>query len=480
MATLPHIEHVVVAMLENRSLDNLCGWLYEDLGSPPSVFLPAGSLAFFNGLDPGMGNPTNTSYFNGAPPSMASVVRGTTASTLPNPDPEETFSNVTYQIYGPEEPGPDPRWPMQGFVLNYAATGAADPAGIMETYTPEQVPVLSALARNFAISDAWFASVPSQTWPNRSFVHAGTSNGHVDNGDPSDPLDWDVRTIFKVLEDSSPKITWSVFSDAWIAPSLTRVQFPELWDLSLDGHFQHFKSFRDACATQGALPQYSFLEPSFLFHPSDQHPPHDVAAGERFLYEIWQAVRSSPDWPQILLVILYDEHGGCFDHVLPSWGAAPPAAAGPGDEGFGFDRFGIRVPAVVVSPWIEAGTVFRSDTETPYDHASILATLRDWLSLEGDAAVLGGRVGAAPTLEQVLSREEVRTDMPEIPAPRAQIAHTSLHLRLNDLQHSLVQGSARRLENEPGTVMGPMRTRQDAIEFFTRGLRAAKGKRGRG
>ncbi len=477
MAILEQIEHVVVAMLENRSLDNLCGWLYEDPGSPPHVFLPAGSPAVYDGLDPGMWNPTNASFFTGEPPSKAPIARGTAATTEPDPDPAETFRNVAWQIYGPEAPGPNPRWPMQGFVLNYADAGAQRPAGIMETYAPQQLPVLSALARNYAISDAWFASVPSQTWPNRAFLHAGTSNGHVDNGSPPDPAEWNVPTIFNVFETASPKVTWSVFSDTCIAPPLTRVQFPRLWDFDLDGHFQHFRAFQDACAVHGGLPQYSFLEPSFLFHPSDQHPPHDVGSGERFLHAIWRAVRGSPDWPGIVLLILYDEHGGCFDHVLPPWGASPPVANRPGDQGFGFDRFGVRVPAVVVSPWVEAGTVFRSDTETPYDHTSVLSTLRDWLGITG-AAVLGDRVADAPTLEHVLSRVEARADNPGIPAPSTRISRTPLHLEPNDLQLSLVHGTVQRLRGKPRTALGPMRTREDAVRFFTRSLRATRGKRG--
>lgn len=196
--------------------------------------------------------------------------------------------------------------------------------------------MLATLARSYAVSDAWFASVPSQTWPNRAFAHAGTSNGHVDNGSPPDPLKWDVPTIFNVLVPVGA--SWSVYSDTILTPSLTRTMFPKLWDVTLSSHFKGFPAFVDACAND-ALPQYSFIEPSFLVDPNDQHPPHDVRAGDTILHAIWTAVSTSPGWSKTLLIITFDEHGGRFDHVLPPSGATPPDdASSPGDEVFGFDR----------------------------------------------------------------------------------------------------------------------------------------------
>src|SRR5215469_16355836 len=134
---------------------------------------------------------------------------------------------------------------MQGFVVNYAQTGAADAAQIMQCHRTEQVPVLAMLARSYAVSDAWFASVPSQTWPNRAFAHAGTSNGHVDNGCPPDPFEWQVRTIFNVLGDTDA--SWAVYSAALVTPSLTLTMFPTLWDAKYRANFQHFSAFVSAC-----------------------------------------------------------------------------------------------------------------------------------------------------------------------------------------------------------------------------------------
>lgn len=462
---LAPIEHIVVVMLENRSLDNMLGTLYTG-GAAPSVVLPAGGAPSFDGLRPGLTNPANPGYFNGDSPQSVSAAAPVRSSTVPDPDPEETFANVTFQLFGPDSPSPNPRWPMQGFVVNYAKTGTSDATQIMQCHGPTQVPILSALARNYSVSDAWFASVPSQTWPNRAFIHAGTSNGHVDNGSPPDPLDWDVQTIFNVLD--SIGATWTVYHDTVLVPSLTRTMFPKLWPSSLDNRFRTFDHFVTDCA-QDRLPQYAFLEPSFLVDPDDDHPPHDVNAGEAFLHAIWTAVSTSPGFAKTLLVITYDEHGGCYDHVLPPFGATPPdSTRTPGDQGFGFDRFGVRVPAVLVSPWIAAGTVFRSDRTVPYDHTSILATLREWLSISESAMLPSLRIAAAPTLEQLLTLSRPRPDIPTLAAPATTFVVTPTSQAPNDLQRSLVSAAARRYGLDPTQELLQIRTRQHAIDFFRR------------
>ena len=459
---LPGIDHLIVVMLENRSLDNMLGALYD--GTAPSLTLPSGSTPAFDGVRAGLSNPSNLSYFEGAPAQAIPVQVGAQSSTVPDPDPEETFTNVSFQIFGPESPTPNPRWPMQGFVVNYATTGAQDVSQIMQCHSPAQVPVLSGLARHYAVSDAWFASVPSQTWANRAFVHAGTANGHVDNGDPPDPLDWDMTTIFNVLD--SIGVTWKIYHDTTLVPSLTRTMFPKLWTGSLDSHFGDLDDFRRDCA-QGSLPSYAFLEPSFLIDPNDEHPPHDVNAGDAFVHAIWTAVSTSPVFAKTLLVITYDEHGGCYDHVLPPDGATPPdPARDAGDQGFRFDRFGVRVPTVVVSPRIAAGTVFRSDTQTPYDHTSILATLRDWLGISESVMLPSRRIAAAPTLAQLLTLAEPRTDKPALSAPTTSTVPTPTSAAPNDLQRSLVSGTARRYGLDPTQELLRIRTRQHAINFF--------------
>lgn len=465
---LPQIRHIVVVMLENRSFDNICGWLYGDAPAP-SQYLPASSSSKpYDGLNKKLFNPVDESYFTSGEGQTYQVFDHANATDMPNPDPEEDFDDVSYQLFGPEPPSQNPKWPNLGFVVNYAkVTGTNIPIQIMEPFSPQQVPVISSLARNFGICDAWFSSVPSDTWPNRSFFHSGTSNGHVVNGDHPNPLVWNVRTIFNVLEDMG--VGWKVYSDAELIPALTWLMSPRLWPFGLD-RFAHFSDFQKDCAI-GTLPQYSFLEPSFVESPNDEHPPHDVIAGEQFLWQIWQAVSQSPQWAETLLLITYDEHGGTYDHVMPPWGAASPdQQSNPGDEGFTFNRFGVRVPMVAVSPWIQAGTVFRSDsaTGTPYDHTSMLATLRDWLEIPADKMLASKRVLAAPTLGQILTLREPRTTIPEISPPAAEAKETSTFLAPNALQRSLVCAKAVKNHDDPVAILARVKTREDARNYLKR------------
>ncbi len=464
MAILPQIKHIIVVMLENRSLDDICGWLYKPGTTPqPSQFLPASSPQQFDGLKSSDFNPVSELYFEGQSTETYPVFDQSTSTTDPDPDPEETFDNVTYQLFGPEAPSPNPTWPNLGFVINYAkATGTNIPVQIMEPFSTAQLPVISALAANFAISDRYFSSVPSQTWPNRAFFHAGTSNGNVNNGTIPNPFDWDVRNIFNVLEDIGAD--WRVYSDTEIVPSLTWLMFPNLWIHS--DHFHHFEDFKQDCAS-GNLAQYTFLEPSFLIDPNDEHPPHDVIAGEQFLFDIWQAVSQSPAWSETLLMITYDEHGGTYDHVHPPFGAAcPDAKSNPGEEGFTFDRFGVRVPTVLVSPWIQAGTVFRSPISTPYDHTSILATLRDWLPIPADKMLTSARIVPAPTFESVFTLQQARTDLPNIPPPAGEAQATDIFKEPNPIQKSLVSAHAVQQGKDPAAVLSTIHTRKDAIDYF--------------
>lgn len=409
------IRHLVVLMLENRSFDNMVGWLYEDRKNQPPVNIPApqhGSNTY-EGLSTSANNdfwnPENEDFFHGKRAVRAKVHRGARDFTVPNPDPEEHFRHMTFQLFGPQVPSKGAPNQMKGFYLDYA-DASKRPADIMESYTTKQVPVISGIARDYAISDRWYASSPTQTWPNRAFVHLGTSLGKVNNW-PYDPLHYNIDTIFNVLEGLTAPwgqpVTWGVYNDSML-PSLTHLQLPKLWDPSLEDHFLGIETFKEQ-ARDGELPTYSFVEPSFVFDPNDEHPPHDVRLGERFIGDVFNAVRNGKKWNETLLVITYDEHGGCYDHVPPPFGATPPDTASTYGELFGFNRFGVRVPTLLVSPYIEAGTVFRS-AGMPYDHTSILATLRDWLEIPPAKMLKSARIKAAPTFGNVLTLDQPRTE----------------------------------------------------------------------
>ena len=393
---LSKINHVVVLMFENRSFDNLLGWLYD--GGTPKRFLPVTDRAPYNGLIAGK-------YFNTSPQTSPTTIYATKPAQsywVPSPDPNEQFDRMTDQIFGTP---PAQVANMSGFLADYVKqAGVSLGPLIMETYSPAQVNVLSTLARSFAVSDAWFASAPCQTWPNRAFVHTGTSDGHVNNF-PYTPGNLD--TIFNALERNG--VSWGVFkavADPY--PSLTHYQFlPKLF--AYPGHFQHFSLFQTLCGgrTPGRLPAYSFVEPKLYddSHVSnDYHPPSNLCAGEHFLAEVYQTIAGSPYRDEILFVVTFDEHGGCYDHVPPPTGAAAPAPLRHGD--FTFTRFGVRVPAIVISSWVEPGTVFRAPASgAPYDHTSILATLRDWKGLANNPGTFlpSPRIAKAPTLEPLLT-----------------------------------------------------------------------------
>jgi phospholipase C len=446
-SNLARIKHIVVVMLENRSFDNMLGWLYADQNNTPPRNLPAQDRPSFDGLLPpdvsdAFWNPANADFFStpAAGPQKVFASCGTTGAsrfTVPNPDPNELFPHFSFQIFGTQTPVDNQPATMLGFLVDYliATSNDLDAARhIMESYSPGQVPVISQLAKSFAVCDRWFGSVPAQTWPNRSFVHAGTARGQVTN---ASPFAYNAETIYEVLQKTGN--SWGIYKDT-LVPSLTKLQYPRLGLYPL--HFHQFNQFK-ADARNGTLPSYSFVEPSFAIEPNDQHSPHDVTAGENFLAEVWQAVSTGANWAQTLVVITYDEHGGCYDHVPPPWGAVvPDVASFPGAQGFRFNRFGVRVPAVVISPLIEPGTVFRSPTGVPFDHASILATVRDWLAIPDSAMLPSQRVKAAPTLEFLLTRDRPRDALPDItpPAPPvAMAARVSVPTTpINDLQLTMI------------------------------------------
>lgn len=418
------IDHLVVVMMENRSFDNLLGWVYSpDNPAPwdrPKRNIPPQDPPTCDGLQLGKyWNPDNA-----APPNKVPVKRGTSGQNkfyVPDPDPQELFDHMNFQQFETETPAEGQPANMMGFLKDYATRKKnPNPDQIMETYDTSELPVMTALARSYAMSDRWFGSAPCQTWPNRAFMHAGTSCGRVNNCDHNednclpDPGYYDVPTIFNVLKNTGH--SWKVYNDT-ILMSLTRAQFIEhLGSPLLEDHFHGFDRFcKDA--VEGNLPQYSFVEPSFLIEPNDQHPPHNVPVGEKFLYDVWHAVSSGPHWASTLLVITFDEHGGCFDHRGPLWTATRPDDSPP-QQPFGFNRWGPRVPAIVVSPLIEPGTVFRSGSPTvEYDHTSILATLRDWLCIPADKMLKSKRIEKAPTLQCLLTRSSARDDLPEIEPP---------------------------------------------------------------
>jgi phospholipase C len=401
-SALQSIDHIVVLMLENRSLDHMLGYLYAEANNTSPAGDPYEGLTGSESCPDGSGHPVTVYPITMQTPD---------AYFMPGADPGEGYAATNDQLYGSAAaPAPGAVAPMTGFVTDYAAAITASkkkkwyvvpgttPEMIMGCYTEQTLPVLHALAKGYAVCDHWFGSAPTMTMPNRAFLCAGTSQGRMDDAVKT----YSVPSIFGVLSEND--VAWKIYG--YTQTPLTKLDFPDTAAASPD-HFGRFTDFQSDCAA-GTLPGYAFLEPSWSSTGNSQHPNYNVALGEQLLLDTYNALRSGPAWDKTLLVITYDEHGGCYDHVSPPWGATPPDATA-GEFGFDFTRFGPRVPTVLVSPLIKAGTVFRVPAgATPLDHTSILATIEHrW-----DIPPLTKRDAAAVDVSGALTLKTPRSDNP--------------------------------------------------------------------
>ncbi len=396
----------MVVLFENRSLDNALGHLYG----------PGDGKTFEGVIGKNLSNPIPGWADHGAERKRVPYTVATDMDS-PNPDSGEEYFPTNTQLFNTFDdqnrfkigdavtapwnaPPPGAVPTMDGFVTDYISTLTGEVgrqptydeyAHIMTGYTPEQLPVLSGIARDFGVFDDWLCEVPSQTFMNRSFWTAATSSGLVVNSPISK---WftknDVETIFERLEAHGK--TWKVYVMEPMPLSFTGLlHFPRLKD-RLATHFVPFTEFeKDAAA--GTLPDFSLIEPNMLSGHGDYHPafgrsfsdtvdikldsPSSMLSGEAFLDQIYSAYRSATSqtgtnvWNTALL-IGWDEPGGTYDHVPPGPVPPPDPSAPPGEFGFTFDRSGYRVPAIIVSPWVEPGSVYNEE----YRHASLIATLR--------------------------------------------------------------------------------------------------------
>jgi phospholipase C len=362
---LDNLQHIVVLMMENRSFDHMLGGLKKNF---PRI----------NGLTGDESNPDTIG-------AIVKVQPNAKFQGQLDHDPDHHFPGVDLQIFGGVT-GPNRVANMQGFIKSYATqgTGVAGSHAIMNYFPPEKVPVLTKLAIEFAVFNGWFASIPGPTICNRAFAHYGTSFGNVDMNMfyLTDPILSIYERMLKAKR--SAKIYY------YDQPSST-MEIVNLLTNQSD-LFGTYADFVGAC-DQDQLPDYSFIEPNYTDHPgpgggeilaTDQHPDHNVKAGERFIAQVYNAIRSNPKiWETTALLIVYDEHGGLYDHVpppacTPDAYVASPAATGTGAS-FAFDRLGVRVPAILVSPYVARGTVVPGP-EAPaqqriFEHASIPATV---------------------------------------------------------------------------------------------------------
>jgi len=266
---------------------------------------------------------------------------------------------------------------MDGFVRTRSNVLESSIVGgvAMGYWTGADLPFTYSLARTFPIGDRWFCSVLGQTYPNRRYLIAGTSAGMTDDVGTSD-LSLVVPvggTLFNLLDKYG--ISWENYVALFpvgATPELYPVNdtIPELF---------HHKGLDDffSDAAAGSLPSFSFIDENYL--TNSQENPQNIVAGEALLAQVVHAIGSSPLWPKTLFILLYDEHGGYYDHVPPPAAIPPDSVAPliePGEGAYdGFARYGFRVPSVVVSPYAKSDYV----THVVHDHTSVLATIeRKW------------------------------------------------------------------------------------------------------
>jgi len=400
MATgLDSLQHIVVLMMENRSFDHM-------LGSLKAV---NPNIDGITAQDPYSNPDTNG---NPVKPQPLADFQGQL-----DPDPDHHFPAVDLQIFGGDT-SPTRVANMQGFVKSFfnQQQDVGHSQKIMYYFAQNQLPVLTTLALEFAVFNRWFASIPGPTVCNRAFAHYGTSFGRVDMN-PFEILA-PYKSIYQRLVLATPKHTAKIYYYDTTSSTLEVVNLlqnqPEL--------FGTFEQFLSDCAS-GNLPDYSFVEPNYSDHEtdsgaevaSDQHPDHDVQAGELFIADVYMAIKQSPLWPNTALLIAYDEHGGIYDHVVPPACTPDQFSASANDTGtgmpFAFDRLGVRVPAILISPWIPKGTVVNQ----VFDHASIPATITKFFL--GDYSPRSPRETSANVFidpnQNLLSLSTMRVDCPE-------------------------------------------------------------------
>ncbi len=496
---LDTFKNVVVLMLENRSFDNLLGYLYKD-GVPEGK-----SYEGLQGTNYRLPVPSTVKDHDQYP--FLSPYKGGDYH-LPFPDPGEVYQHVNTQIYNHIDcknvdkkachmkhpynlPKPAPKCPpMNGFITDYVNTlkttkceeckdedckehdkkceeckaceGYHDPGydqyhGIMQCFEPEKVCVLSTLAKEFAVFDNWYCSVPSQTWSNRAFWHAGTSGGKVVN--PTDQCGvvniilamlswiwnvWTKKTLFQRMKEN--KVSHAVYKSEWI--SLTTLVNGPLKDKNVIRSSEKLEAFKEDVKND-TLPDYSFIEPKFIGQHNDQHPSAAVKSyiegrqeigsvklGEHLIWDVYNTLQKSDIWDKTLLIITHDEHGGCFDHI------APPPCKGHtvvppkkrmwfNQKGFDFKRLGIRVPMVMVSAHIKKNTIVKEK----FDHTSFIKTMCKKYDMKG----LSDRDKAAHSFEHIFSAEKRTWPPVKAPFKDFQPDDSTYHQDpLNDLQYSML------------------------------------------
>jgi len=413
------IKHVVLLMMENHSFDQMLGCFkekYPDLEGAG----PAHTNADAQGK-----------VYAQVPTSELQM------TCDPNHDHSDVMEQLAHNNGGF----------IQNFMKTYPTITEDDRQNIMGYYPRGFLPALHALAEDFLICDHWFSSLPGPTWPNRFFALSGTSSGHVEMPAGLSNLDmgnWvngqNQTTLFDRLDEAGKK--WLIYYyDVPDSLIFTHQRTPE----HLSRYIPIDTFFDSAVRDESAFPDFVFIEPKYFgLDQNDDHPPHNVMKAEKLIGDVYSAIRSNDAlWKSTLLVVLYDEHGGFYDHVTP------PAAVAPDNKvsQYGFNQLGVRVPAILVSPWVRRGF---AGNEWVFDHTSLLKYLTDKWGL----GPLGERTAQAQSfapLIQPVMRDEKDT-VPFIRVSYTQLIPPNPELEREDdgLHHRALHDFADYLKSELG------------------------------
>jgi phospholipase C len=406
------INHVILLCLENRSFDQILGYR----SAKPSPLKVDGI------------NSNNICWKLDEEGKKVSI---TSQPIVPYIGGDSVANDLAANDYSTEC---DP--PMSGFVLAhqkdvYDTFGPAipndrvDPKHIMGHFPEGSIPIFDFLSDNYTVCDRWFCSVPAQTIPNRTFMLCGTSQGKLLNHRKeitNEDILFTGDTIFDRLNDQ--KVEWKTyFGDFPISLTLTHQHTPD----NLKRYAPLSNIYDDI--NNGTLPPFSFIEPHYRIE-SQASSKNNIGYEEELVRDIYNALIANPTiWEQTLFIINYDENGGRYDHVIPPAAISPDTIEGESfstesthSTKFKFDRYGCRVPAILISPWIKAGV-----SSTIYDHTSVLAFLEENFNLKP----LTHRDANATTFTTLFT-DTLRKDIP-LPPP-VKVNPTNHRLECWDLQ----------------------------------------------
>lgn len=547
-----NIKHVVHLMLENRSFDHLLGWLRWNGNSQPNNHVPSlrPNEKEFYGLTGNEWLPSNFTYFLSEGPftyKREMITKVTPGGAfdyceMPASDPGEEFEHVSAQL----KAAPYAKSKPMGYYLDYLTVydiGSAQ--DILAVFEPDTLPCLNTLAARFAVSDMWFASVPTQTNPNRAFSLCGTSLGRINNNDDLNTYRFcgetygninNIFSVFNAFNTANPQqspIEWKLYADydwhnvhrdpfhpfeegwnSWVAAGeagalcfdatqgqyFTPYMFPKGFDNQQWGGIGSIADFKNDVANN-TLPDFSYIEPTFfpqVIDPNDlvdYHPPESVYAGEGFVMDLFNTITSNPTvWANTLFIVTFDEHGGTYDHLMPPKNAIPPDKNT--NPNFDFKRYGVRIPTILISPWVTPGTIFRAGyypevtdkTLLPFDHTSVLATLCKWKGINYQNQqqfpdyYLGDRTAAAPTFDNVITNTS-NTSAPTLTQHSCSAGQTGITKR-REMLRAMTRGLAEitgKSEAEVAQeglvekVLGECRSEED-LQNYIKALRATHGK----